>query len=50
MWGDRLLYGLIVEGEEGVRHVLEILRTELESAMALCGRPTLESIDRTLIG
>jgi len=47
--GRPVLYGLIVDGEEGVQHVLEILRTELETAMALCGRPTLESIDRSLI-
>jgi isopentenyl diphosphate isomerase/L-lactate dehydrogenase-like FMN-dependent dehydrogenase len=48
--GRPALYGLIVNGDEGVRHVLEILKTELESAMALCGRPTLQNIDRTLIG
>jgi isopentenyl diphosphate isomerase/L-lactate dehydrogenase-like FMN-dependent dehydrogenase len=46
--GRPVLYGLIVDGQEGVRHVLDILRAELETAMALCGRPTLASIDRTL--
>jgi isopentenyl diphosphate isomerase/L-lactate dehydrogenase-like FMN-dependent dehydrogenase len=29
--------------------VLELLRAELELAMALAGRPTLESIDRSLV-
>jgi isopentenyl diphosphate isomerase/L-lactate dehydrogenase-like FMN-dependent dehydrogenase len=48
--GRPVLYGLIVNGHEGVRHVLNVLRAELQTAMALCGRPTLASIDRTLIG
>ncbi len=48
--GRPALYGLIVNGDEGVRHVLQILKAELENAMALCGRPTLQSIDSTLIG
>ena len=47
--GRSVLWGLAVNGEEGVRHVLELLRTELELAMALSGRPTLASIDRSLI-
>jgi len=29
--------------------VLETLRRELSNAMALSGRPTIESIDRTLV-
>jgi 4-hydroxymandelate oxidase len=33
-----LLVWLGVAGAEGVRHVIEILRTELEAAMGLCGR------------
>jgi 4-hydroxymandelate oxidase len=47
--GRSILWGLAINGQEGVRHVLELLRTELELAMALSGRPTLESIDRSLI-
>ncbi len=47
--GRPVLWGLTVNGAEGVFHVLEILRKELELAMALAGRPTLESIDRTLL-
>lgn len=47
--GRPVLWGLAVNGAEGVFHVLEILRKELELAMALAGRPTLESIDRTLL-
>ncbi len=47
--GRPVLWGLAVNGAEGVRHVLELLRAEFELAMALAGRPTLESIDRSLV-
>jgi len=47
--GRPALWGLATDGAEGVNHVLELLRTELEYAMALSGRPTLESIDRSLL-
>ena len=47
--GRPVLWGLAVNGTEGVGHVLELLRTELELAMALSGRPTLDSIDRSLV-
>ena len=47
--GRPILWGLAVNGAEGVCHVLEILRAELELAMALAGRPTLDSIDRSLV-
>ncbi len=47
--GRPTLWGLAVNGSEGVRDVLEILHAELELAMALSGRPTLASIDRSLV-
>lgn len=47
--GRPVLWGLAVNGETGVRHVLAMLRDELELAMALSGRPTLASIDRSLV-
>ena len=47
--GRPVLWGLAVNGAEGVYHVLELLRNELELAMALSGRPTLASIDRSLV-
>jgi 4-hydroxymandelate oxidase len=47
--GRPILWGLAANGQEGVRHVLELLRTELEVAMKLAGCPTLASIDRTLV-
>jgi isopentenyl diphosphate isomerase/L-lactate dehydrogenase-like FMN-dependent dehydrogenase len=47
--GRPVLWGLAVNGAEGVCHVLELLRKELELDMALAGRPTLDSIDRSLV-
>ncbi len=47
--GRPVLWGLAAKGEDGVHHVLDLLRTELELAMALAGRPTLASIDRTVV-
>jgi isopentenyl diphosphate isomerase/L-lactate dehydrogenase-like FMN-dependent dehydrogenase len=35
--GRPALWGLAVDGEEGARRVLELLRDELELALALCG-------------
>jgi isopentenyl diphosphate isomerase/L-lactate dehydrogenase-like FMN-dependent dehydrogenase len=47
--GRPVLWGLAVAGADGAQHVLELLRDELELAMALCGRPTLASIDESLV-
>jgi isopentenyl diphosphate isomerase/L-lactate dehydrogenase-like FMN-dependent dehydrogenase len=47
--GRPILWGLAVNGERGVYHVLQLLRTELERAMALSGCPTVGSITRSLI-
>jgi isopentenyl diphosphate isomerase/L-lactate dehydrogenase-like FMN-dependent dehydrogenase len=38
--GRPVLWGLAVDGEAGVRHVLELLREEIERALALCGCPS----------
>lgn len=43
------LWGLAAGGSDGVCGVLKLLRDELELAMALAGRPTLASIDRSLV-
>jgi 4-hydroxymandelate oxidase len=47
--GRPYLWGLAAAGEDGVRDVLRILRQELSLAMALSGRPSIASIDRTLV-
>ena len=48
--GRPALWGLAVDGEAGVRAILQMLRDELEMAMSMCGRPTIASIDRSVIG
>lgn len=48
--GRPLFWGLAVDGEAGVRAVLGMFRDELEMAMGMCGRPTIASIDRSLLG
>jgi isopentenyl diphosphate isomerase/L-lactate dehydrogenase-like FMN-dependent dehydrogenase len=40
MVGRPVLWGLATGGEDGARHVLELLRDELELALLLCGCPT----------
>jgi 4-hydroxymandelate oxidase len=47
--GRPIFYGLAVGGEEGVRTVFEILRRELEFAMAMCGKPTVAHLDRSML-
>jgi isopentenyl diphosphate isomerase/L-lactate dehydrogenase-like FMN-dependent dehydrogenase len=38
--GRPVLWGLACGGEDGVRHVLQILKEEIERTMLLCGCPT----------
>jgi len=45
--GRPFIYGLAAAGAPGVVHVLHVLRTELEIAMALSGCKTLADIDAT---
>jgi len=44
--GRPVFWGLAVEGETGVRMVLEMLRDELDATMGMCGRTTVASVDR----
>jgi 4-hydroxymandelate oxidase len=46
--GRPCLWGLAVDGENGVKSVLELLRAELSSAMILCGCPSVDAVDRDL--
>jgi len=48
--GRPYLWGLAADGERGVCDVVELLRAELELAMALSGKPSVEKIDRSLVG
>jgi isopentenyl diphosphate isomerase/L-lactate dehydrogenase-like FMN-dependent dehydrogenase len=43
------LWGLGVGGAAGVTRVVEILRREFEMTMMLMGRPTLKSIDKSVL-
>jgi 4-hydroxymandelate oxidase len=47
--GRPYLWGLGVAGADGVARVVAILRKELELAMMLTGRPTLASIDKSVL-
>jgi 4-hydroxymandelate oxidase len=47
--GRPYVYGLAVGGAAGVSRVVDILRSELEVAMALTGRPTIASIDQSVL-
>ena len=47
--GRPVLWGLAVNGAQGVQHVLQILRTELELAMKLTGSPDLASLSPALV-
>ncbi len=47
--GRAMLWGLAVDGEAGVRDVLELLRQELDVAMGLCGVADVNQVDRSLV-
>jgi len=43
------VWGLAPYGADGVQRLMEMLQTELGRAMAMNGRPTLKSIDKTVV-
>jgi 4-hydroxymandelate oxidase len=47
--GRPVLWGLAVGGEVGVQHLIELLRDELDLAMALSGCAKLQDIDPSLV-
>ena len=47
--GRPYLWGLAVNGADGVRQVLEIVRDDLMLTMALAGRPRIVDIDRSAV-
>jgi isopentenyl diphosphate isomerase/L-lactate dehydrogenase-like FMN-dependent dehydrogenase len=48
--GRAALYGLAVDGADGVERVLGLLREEVELTLALCGCPSPEEVTRAHIG
>lgn len=47
--GRPVVWGLAVDGEKGACRVLEMLRAELDGALALCGCPSIGAITRDLV-
>jgi len=47
--GRPYLWGLGIAGPEGVARVVEILRKEFEATVMLMGRPTIASIDKSVL-
>ena len=47
--GRAALWGLAVDGQAGVEHVIHILRDEFQKVMTLCGCRTVDEISRDLI-
>jgi len=43
------MWGLAAYGADGVRGIVEMLQTELARYMAMCGRPHLKMLDRSLL-
>ena len=49
MIGRAWLYGLAADGQAGVERALEILRTEIDVALTLLGKPSLADVDRSVL-
>ena len=47
--GSPLFWGLSIDGEAGLTHVLEILRNELKVAMGLSGVTGVRNVERSLV-
>jgi isopentenyl diphosphate isomerase/L-lactate dehydrogenase-like FMN-dependent dehydrogenase len=47
--GRPYIWGLAIGGADGAAQVLEQLRLEFETAMALCGVTSVEAITRRLV-
>jgi 4-hydroxymandelate oxidase len=47
--GRPVVWGLAADGETGAKRVLDLLRAEVDLAMALCGCPTIGDISRDLV-
>ncbi len=48
--GRPLFWGLAVNGEDGLTSVLEMLRSELDATMGICGCPTVDDISFDSLG
>ena len=48
--GRPYVWGLAADGQAGVTKVLQMLRDEVELALALCGCPRFETVSAALVG
>ncbi|WP_438960513.1 alpha-hydroxy acid oxidase [Nereida sp.] len=49
MIGRAYIYGLGAMGQQGVTMALDVIRKELDITMALCGRRTIDELDRDIL-
>ena len=49
MIGRAYIYGLGAMGQKGVTTALDIIRTELDTTMALCGHRDINEVDRSIL-
>ncbi len=49
LFGRPFIWGLALAGEEGVRHVLELMRAEIAMAITLCGCARVHEVSRALV-
>ena len=47
--GRAFVYGLGAMGQKGVSTALEVIRKELDTTMALCGRKRVDELDRDIL-
>ena len=47
--GRAFVYGLGAMGQPGVTRALEVIQAELDKSMALCGRRSVEGLDRDIL-
>ena len=47
--GRPLFWGLAINGAEGVHGVLELLREEIDRAMAYCGQTSVQDLEPNLV-
>jgi len=47
--GRPFLYGLAAMGKAGVTKALDIIRTEMDITMALCGKRDIKDVDRSIL-
>ena len=47
--GRPIIWGLAVDGEQGAKRILDILRRDFELAMRLCGCTSIEEINKGLV-